>query len=178
MKNYYYYILNKEKKGPYHINEIKDHTIFYDTLVWSKDSNEWKKASEYLELLELLYSNPEKPQNLDQSKIIHFAMFIYKRYVLFSFGLSLLHSFLLMYCYVKLDSIVLKSKTVDFWFRAYKDIFYLLTDSNVYISYFESKTPIINITGKMLLSTYASNIPVFFVYGLILYIYQTKFKNN
>jgi hypothetical protein len=85
-----------------------------------------------------------------------------------------------MYCKFefKFDSIVSKSNNVDFWFRVYKDIFSLLTDSNVYISYFESKTPILNITGKILLSTYASNIPVFIVYGFILYIYQTKFKNN
>ena len=163
MKNYYYYMSSGIKMGPFKLKELKEHIIFDNTLVWSKQSDEWKKASEYEELLNCLFSNPEAPISSGQLNIRHFIEIIFIRYVVFSFFLTILVTFIMLISLRKYDSNISKRSYVDFWFRAYNDILNFLTDSTVYISHFENQTPILNLTGKMLLSTFASNIPVFIV---------------
>ena len=47
-----YYVLEKNgiKLGPFTFNDVKNHTIYSDELVWRSDSENWKRASEFDEL--------------------------------------------------------------------------------------------------------------------------------
>jgi hypothetical protein len=178
MRNYYYYLSAGKKHGPFSLEQLEQETIFESTLVWSNHSDEWKKASEYKELKAFLYANPEIPENLKSPDVALFAKVIYRRYVLFSFSVSIIFSFIVLFKRIQNESKIIEVYHVDFWFRVYKDILNLLTDSAIKVSYFECQTPIINLPAKMLLSTFASNIPLFAAYGLILYIYESKFNKQ
>ncbi|MEJ7827911.1 MAG: DUF4339 domain-containing protein [Segetibacter sp.] len=46
------------KQGPFKLSELLQKAVDYDNLVWRSDSDQWKKASEYVELKDILIIQP------------------------------------------------------------------------------------------------------------------------
>jgi len=55
---FYYYIENDEKKGPFTLLEKDEIQLSSETLVWEEGFNNWKKASEVMELAEFIRKTP------------------------------------------------------------------------------------------------------------------------
>lgn len=53
----YYILENKERKGPFSLEQLAEMEISPDTMVWCKGMANWMKASEVEELAEILTSN-------------------------------------------------------------------------------------------------------------------------
>ena len=57
----YYYIQNgDERRGPFHLEELKSQNITENTLVWNKGLYQWTKACEVLELVDLFRQSDKK----------------------------------------------------------------------------------------------------------------------
>ena len=70
MKKYYLYN-GQENSGPFDKEELRVQKINKETLVWSEDWNEWKKAGEIDELKITLLSFPSPPNyNFNSSQIV------------------------------------------------------------------------------------------------------------
>lgn len=50
MEKYYFIEKDGVKLGPFKLDDLKNHTIYSDELVWRSDSENWKKAIEFEEL--------------------------------------------------------------------------------------------------------------------------------
>ena len=78
----YYYSNGNDKFGPFNIEQLKNKNISKETLVWHEGINEWKKASEFQELNNTLFSislekkntvfNLQKTENNDIDETIRF----------------------------------------------------------------------------------------------------------
>jgi len=86
MEHYYFIQQNGTKKGPFKLSEIKELIIYFDELVWRSDSDQWKKASELEELIDILIVKPPptpKEKKINQlnkkfvSQTIWWLMFSY-----------------------------------------------------------------------------------------------------
>ena len=58
MEQYYFIEKNGTKIGPYKLNELKQQTIYFNELIWRSDSDQWKKASDFEELSDILVITP------------------------------------------------------------------------------------------------------------------------
>ena len=54
----YYIIKNKEKEGPFSISDLKSKKINSDTLVWHRELDDWVKAKEVKEILDIIDIEP------------------------------------------------------------------------------------------------------------------------
>lgn len=50
MEQYYFIEKDGAKLGPFKLEQLRNHTIYFDDLVWRSDNENWKKASEFEEL--------------------------------------------------------------------------------------------------------------------------------
>ena len=55
---YYFFQQAGTKKGPFKLPVLKQLTIYFDDLVWRSDSDQWKKASEFEELSDIIIITP------------------------------------------------------------------------------------------------------------------------
>jgi hypothetical protein len=58
MEQYYFIEKNGTKLGPYKLSELKQQTIYFNDLIWRSDSDQWKKASEFEELIDIFIIEP------------------------------------------------------------------------------------------------------------------------
>ena len=86
MKKYYLH-KGQESSGPFDKEELRVQKINKDTLVWSEDWNEWKKAGEIDELKIILLSIPPPPNyNLNDTQIFS-KKFNFIKYVVIAISL-------------------------------------------------------------------------------------------
>ena len=82
-----YYLHNgQESSGPFDKEELRVQKINKDTLVWSEDWNEWKKAGEIDELKIILLSIPPPKHNLKSPQIVS-KKFNFIKYVVIAISL-------------------------------------------------------------------------------------------
>lgn len=67
MDKEYYYLDEKEQKGPFSIEQLKTVGLKPDTLVWTEDFENWKPVREVEELKVLLKKTPPPPPIVDNS---------------------------------------------------------------------------------------------------------------
>ena len=83
MSKLYYYLEDRDQKGPYTIEELSGFTIKPETLIWTDNLENWKEARELNELnniirktppplppLPPLTNDPEKPTKIDKKELI------------------------------------------------------------------------------------------------------------
>jgi hypothetical protein len=58
MEKYYFIEKNGTKQGPYKLSELKQQTIYFNELIWRSDSEQWKKASDFEELIDIFIITP------------------------------------------------------------------------------------------------------------------------
>lgn len=89
---YYYYIENKKKFGPYSIEDLKVKQLKKSTLVWTEGTSDWATADSFVELQDILISEPPpipKKNNLSKMTFVligiliigSIGLFCYKSYV-------------------------------------------------------------------------------------------------
>jgi hypothetical protein len=67
MEKEFYYLDEKEQKGPFSIDQLKTVGLKPDTLVWADGFENWKPVKEVEELKELLKKTPPPPPIIDNS---------------------------------------------------------------------------------------------------------------
>lgn len=83
-----YYLHNvQENIGPFTKEELRKQKINKDTLVWSEDWNEWKKAGEIDELKIILLSIPSPPKHNLKSPQIASKKFNFIKYLVIAISL-------------------------------------------------------------------------------------------
>ena len=68
MEKEFYYLDEKEQKGPFIIDQLKTVGLKPDTLVWTEGFENWKPVKEVKELKGLLKKTPPPPPIIDNSK--------------------------------------------------------------------------------------------------------------
>ena len=58
METYYFIEKNSVKKGPLKYSDLKSEYLNKNDLVWRNDSDVWKSASEYEELIDIIIAEP------------------------------------------------------------------------------------------------------------------------
>lgn len=57
----YYYAVNGEQKGPFTLQELKQHHITRNTLMWKAGMKQWEKANSIAEVASFLFNENEIP---------------------------------------------------------------------------------------------------------------------
>jgi hypothetical protein len=86
MKEYYIH-KGEDNSGPFNIEELKNQKITKDTLVWSNDMEDWKKAGEIDELKSILSKNPPPLKKLQKSEYQKTKKSNFLKYLIIAIGL-------------------------------------------------------------------------------------------
>jgi len=68
MDLYYFIQKNGTKQGPFKLSELNLQTIYSDELIWRSDNDQWKKASEFEELHDILINKPPLTPTEERNK--------------------------------------------------------------------------------------------------------------
>ena len=74
METYYFIEKNSVKKGPLKYSDLKSEYLNKNDLVWRNDSDVWKSASEYEELIDIIIAEPPltpKEEKIEKFKSNH-----------------------------------------------------------------------------------------------------------
>lgn len=71
MEVYYFIERKRVKEGPYRLSELKEQTIYSDTIIWRSDNDQWKKDIEFEELKDFCVAKPPLTPIEEKSKEIH-----------------------------------------------------------------------------------------------------------
>lgn len=91
MEHYYFIQQKGTKKGPLKLYELRALTIYFDELVWRSDSDQWKKASEFEELRDILIIKPpptpkeKKVNQLNKQFVSQTIKWLFFSYLITSF---------------------------------------------------------------------------------------------
>ncbi len=94
MDIYYFIQKGAVKEGPFKLNELREHSICFDELVWRSDQSDWKVASEFDELKEIVIFKPpltpkeERIKNFSSEHKTNIIFSIIILYVIISFIIS------------------------------------------------------------------------------------------
>lgn len=70
MEQYYFIEKDGAKLGPFKLDDLRNHTIYFDDLVWRSDSENWKKASDFEELNDIyIIKPPLTPKEQENAEI-------------------------------------------------------------------------------------------------------------
>jgi hypothetical protein len=86
MKEYYIH-KGEDNSGPFNIEELKNQKITKDTLVWSNDMEDFKKAGEIDELKSILSKNPPPLKKLQKSEYQKTKKSNFLKYLIIAIGL-------------------------------------------------------------------------------------------
>lgn len=86
MKEYYIH-KGEDNSGPFSVEELKGQKITKETLVWSNDMGDWKKAGEIDELKSILSKNPPPLKKLQKSEYQKTKKSNFLKYLIIAIGL-------------------------------------------------------------------------------------------